>query len=87
MPSSEIGGIVDRGQLSAGKIKTQSEEALSPYALPISKLNSTGSNLISNNNFNFLSQNESPLIKLVKDGGGVGGGPMAGNLAGGNSTH
>ena len=38
------------------------DEPLSPYALQMNKLNSTV-----NNNFNFLSQNESPLIKLVKD--------------------
>lgn len=38
------------------------DEPLSPYALQMKKLNSTV-----NNNFNFLSQNESPLIKLVKD--------------------
>jgi hypothetical protein len=41
---------------------TVEDEPLSPYALNMNKMNTTVSN-----NFNFLSQNESPLIKLVKD--------------------
>ena len=41
---------------------TVEDEPLSPYTINMNKMNTTV-----NNNFNFLSQNESPLIKLVKD--------------------
>lgn len=54
----------ESAQFSPVKLNTTVEdEPQSPFALQMNKINTTSIN----QNFNFMSQNESPLIKLVKD--------------------
>lgn len=52
----------ERLQLSTTQLKP-GDDTMSPYTLP-AKINATPSN---NSNYNYQSQNESPLIKLVKE--------------------
>lgn len=69
-----------RLQYSAGSIhnNTGEETTMSAYTLSQAKINSTSPGIVNPNtvSFNYQSQNESPLIKLVKESSASnGGGP------------